>query len=60
MNTEVFVAVLAALVAYRVLSPLIDLVNPLSFLKQPKGTQAIQGNLAARRSGPVAVSKPAE
>ena len=42
MNTEIFVAVLAALVAYRVLSPLIDLANPLSFLTQPKGKHTIQ------------------
>jgi hypothetical protein len=46
MNTEVFVAVLAALVAYRVLSPLIDALNPLAFFarpKEPKGAHAIQG-----------------
>lgn len=29
MNIEIFVAVLAALVAYRILSPLIDAINPV-------------------------------
>lgn len=46
MHTEVFVAVLAALVAYRVLSPLIDAINPLTLLTKPKGpdgAHAIQG-----------------
>lgn len=51
MNTEIFVAVLAALVAYRVLLPLIDLVNPLSFLKQPKGAHAIQGSAGGAKGG---------
>lgn len=51
MNTEIFVAVLAALVAYRVLSPLIDLVNPLSFLTQPKGKQTIQGIPGGAKGG---------
>lgn len=51
MNTEIFVAVLAALVAYRVLLPLVDLVNPLSFLKQPKGAHAVQGIAGRAKSG---------
>lgn len=50
MNIEIFVVVLAALVAYRVLSPLIDLVNPLSFLTQPKGKHAIQGVAGGAKS----------
>ena len=36
MNTETFVAVLAALVLYRVLLPLIDAINPLAFFGRPK------------------------
>lgn len=36
MNIEIFVAVLAALVAYRLLSPLVDAINPLGFLAKPK------------------------
>lgn len=51
MNTEIFVAVFAALVAYRMLSPLIDLVNPLSFLKQPKGAHAMQGIASGAKGG---------
>lgn len=46
MNTEVFAAVLTALVVYRLLSPLIDAMNPLSLLTRPKapdGAHAIQG-----------------
>ncbi|MEM8515191.1 hypothetical protein RCH14_004551 [Massilia sp. MP_M2] len=46
MNTEVFIAVLAALIAYRVLSPFIDAINPLAFFSRaraPKGVQAIHG-----------------
>jgi len=39
MNTEIFVAFLAALVAYRVVRPLIDAINPLAFFSKPKGLQ---------------------
>lgn len=43
MNIEVFVAVLVALVTYRVLSPLIDAINPLANLNRPKtlGVEAL-------------------
>lgn len=40
MNTEIFVAVLAALVVYRVLSPMIDAINPLTFFARPKAISA--------------------
>jgi hypothetical protein len=40
MNIEVFVAVLAALIVYRVLSPLIDTINPLANLNRPKAVDA--------------------
>lgn len=46
MNTEIVVSVLAALVAYRVLSLQIDALNPLAFLvmpKEPNGAHAIHG-----------------
>lgn len=36
MNIEIFVSTLAALAVYRLLSPLIDIVNPLGFLTKPK------------------------
>ena len=36
MNIEIFLAVLAALVAYRFVSPLIDAINPLALLSKPK------------------------
>jgi len=39
MNIELFVAVLAALVAYRILSPLIDAINPLVLFTKPKRCQ---------------------
>jgi hypothetical protein len=44
MNIELFVAVLAALVAYRILSPLIDAINPLAFLAAPKKFSAVAGS----------------
>lgn len=44
MNTEMFGAVLAAMVAYRILSPLIDTINPLTFLTKPKKISAVAGN----------------
>lgn len=40
MNTEIFEAVLAALVAYRFLSPLIDAINPLRIFSGPKVASA--------------------
>lgn len=46
MNIEVFTAVLAVLIMYRVVSPLIDAINPLGRLTKPKGpdgAHAIQG-----------------
>lgn len=40
MNVEITVSVLAALVAYRMLAPLVDALNPLAFLKKPKVVSA--------------------
>lgn len=57
MNTEIFVAILAALVAYRVLSPLIDAVNPLTVLpflskgKDQVSAHAIQGVSGGPQAG---------
>ena len=39
MNTEIFVAFLAALVVYRVVRPLIDAINPLAFFSKPKASE---------------------
>lgn len=39
MNIEIFLAALAALVAYRVLSPLIDAINPLTILTKSKAVR---------------------
>lgn len=36
MNTEIFIAVLSALISYRFLSPLIDYINPLKQLTKPQ------------------------
>lgn len=49
MNIEIFFAVLAALVLYRLLSPLIDAINPLSFFGAAK---------IAPRAEPVAFGEP--
>jgi len=40
MNVEITVSVLAALVAYRLLAPLVDALNPLAFLTKPKMVSA--------------------
>lgn len=37
MNNEIFLAVFFGLVAYRVVAPLIDFLNPLSFFTRSKG-----------------------
>ncbi|SIR88244.1 hypothetical protein SAMN05880566_13327 [Janthinobacterium sp. TND4EL3] len=44
MNIELFVAVLAALVAYRILSPLIDAINPLVLFTKPKKMSVVAGS----------------
>lgn len=44
MNIELFVAVLAVLVVYRILLPLIDTINPLAFLTTSKKISAVARN----------------
>lgn len=47
MNIEIFFSVLAALVAYRTLSPLVDAINPLGFLTKQKMVSAVAGGASA-------------
>lgn len=54
MNTEVFAAVFAALVAFRVVAPLIDALNPFSIVTKSKGRRnvdAIQGFPSGPKAG---------
>lgn len=44
MNIELFVGVLAGLVVYRILLPLIDMINPLAFLTTSKKISAVARN----------------
>lgn len=50
MNIEIFASVLAALVIYRVLSPLVDAINPLGFLTKPKMISAVARGTSAGAS----------
>ena len=58
MNIEIFLSVLAALVAYRVLSALIDAVNPLAFLTKPKMMSATSMSASSMSGKRMAVEDP--
>lgn len=47
MNIEIFVAVVAALITYRVLSPLIDSFNPLAYATKAKVSEGVARSAGA-------------
>ncbi len=51
MNIEIFLAVFLGLVAYRVVSPVIDFLNPFSSLTRPKDIGAHARELSGRAQG---------
>ena len=50
MNFELFVSIFAALVAYRVVSPIVDAINPLGRLNRAKAICGTAGGTASGSS----------